>query len=193
MKLLTPSLVAASLVLSSCGEETKPTPAYPAVSQALPQPAPEPAKPAETQPIPAPTPAPAAQPVVAATPAKPTYTVRAEVDTLPGIESSVLRLHHERIPNFAGKDGKVGTDSQGKPGMKPMTMSFAKGPGVSYEGLKAGDKVEVVVEMNWEAALPDERIVITKLTRLAPETKLDFEGQRSLSDPKPVTPKPEPK
>lgn len=189
MKLVTPSLVAASLLITSCREEAKPTPAYPAVSQALPQPAPETAKPVETPPAPAPTP----EPVAAAAPAKPTYTVRAEVDTLPGIESSVLRLHHERIPTFASKDGKVGTDSQGKPGMKPMTMSFAKGPGVSYDGLKVGDKVEVVVEMNWEAALPDERIVITKLTRLAPDTKLDFEGQRSLSDPKPAAPKPQPK
>lgn len=189
MKLLTPTLVATSLLLSSCGEESKPAPAYPAVSQALPQPAPETAKPAEAQPIPTPAP----QPVIAAAPAKPTYTVRAEVDTLPGIESSVLRLHHERIPTFANKDGKVGTDSQGKPGMKPMTMSFARGPGISYDGLKVGDKVEVVVEVNWEAPLPDERIVITKLTKLAPETKLDFEGQRSLSDPKPAAPKPEPK
>jgi hypothetical protein len=189
MKLLTPSLVAASLLISSCGEETKPQPAPKPVSQVPAQPAPEVAKTTETPPAPAPTP----EPVVAAAPAKPTYTVRAEVDTLPGIESSVLRLHHERIPNFASKDGKIGTDSQGKPGMKPMTMSFAKGPGISYEGLKQGDKVEVVVEINWEAALPDERIVITKLTRLAPDTKLDFEGQRSFSDPKPAAPKPEPK
>ena len=189
MKLLTPTLVAISLLLSSCGEESKPQPAYPAVSQ-------EPAAPAPKTAVPEPTPtatAPTPEPVVAAAPAKLTYTVRAEVDTLPGIESSVLRLHHERIPNFASRDGKIGTDSQGKPGMKPMTMSFAKGPGVSYEGLKTGDKVEVVVEINWEAALPDERIVITKLTRLAPDTKLDFEGQRSLSDPKPPAPKAEPK
>lgn len=188
MKLLTPTLVATSLLLSSCGEESKPAPAYPAVSQSLPQPAPETAKPVETPPAVTPTPEP-----VASAPAKQTYTVRAEVDTLPGIESSVLRLHHERIPTFASKDGKIGTDSQGKPGMKPMTMGFAKGPGVSYDGLKAGDKIEVVVEMNWEAPLPDERIVITKLTKLAPETKLDFEGQRSLSAPKPAAPKPEPK
>jgi len=191
MKLLTPSLVAASIFLSSCGEQSKPQPAYPAVSQAPPTPAPAPetAKPAETPPAPVTKP----EPVVAAAPAQPTYTVRAEIETLPGIESSVIRLHHERIPTFANKEGKVGTDSQGKPGMKPMTMGFAKGPGISYDGLKPGDKVEVIVVMNWDAPLPDEKIVITKLTRLAPETKLDFEGQRSVSDPKPATPKPEPK
>ncbi|MFO0862058.1 MAG: copper-binding protein [Phycisphaerales bacterium] len=178
-----------SLVLASCGEEPKPqsNKAAPApASQPAPEPAPQ---------TPAPSPQAAAESPKAetpSTPARPSYTVRGEVDTLPGIESSVLRLHHERIPTFANKDGKIGKDSQGRPGMKPMTMSFAKGADVSYEGLKAGDKVEVTFEVIWDAALPDDRLVITKLTKLPAETKLDFEGQPSVSDPKPVA-KPQPK
>lgn len=183
------AVAASSLLLVSCGEETKPDkkPAPIAENPPTPQPA--------AQPTPEPAPkveAPAPETKAPPAPVKPTYTVRAEIETLPGIESSVMRLHHERIPTFANKEGKVGTDSQGKPGMKPMTMSFAKGAGVSYEGLKVGDKVEVIVEVEWTAALPEDRLVITKLTRLTPETKLDFEGQPSISDPKPEK-KPEPK
>lgn len=193
MKHIALAIAASSILLFSCSEEVKPEK----------KPAPQPV--AETPPAPQPAvqsaPEPAAEPAQKAeapeakappAPVKPTYTVRAEIETLPGIESSVMRLHHERIPTFANKEGKVGTDSQGKPGMKPMTMSFAKGAGVSYEGLKVGDKVEVIVEVEWTAALPEDRLVITKLTRLAPETKLDFEGQPSISDPKPEK-KPEPK
>ncbi|MBX3390889.1 MAG: copper-binding protein [Phycisphaeraceae bacterium] len=183
-------VAASSLLLASCGEETKPD-KKPAPTPIAETPPPQPV----AQPTPEPEPkveTPASEVKAPATPANPTYTVRAEIETLPGIESSVMRLHHERIPTFANKDGKVGTDSRGKPGMKPMTMSFAKGAGVSYEGLKVGDKVEVIVEVEWTAALPEDRLVITKLTRLAPETKLDFEGQPSISDPKPEK-KPEPK
>ncbi|MGH7243216.1 MAG: hypothetical protein ACREJD_07355 [Phycisphaerales bacterium] len=183
------ALVASALLLASCGEEAKPEPKVVPKPESTPQPVQETPKPAEPSPVSPAVPAPVPTPE----PAKPTYTVRAEIDTLPGIASSVLRLHHERIPTFASRDGKIGNDSQGKPGMKPMTMSFAKGPGVSYEGLKQGDKVEVVVEVNWEAAIPDDRLVITKLTKLPAESKLNFEGQPSISDPKPAAPKPEPK
>ncbi len=184
-------LIACSLFVASCGEEAKPVvkaqPSTPA--------SPPPTKPAEEKPK-APEPKPEAKPVeTTASPTKvtlPTYTVRGEIDALPGIESSVLRLHHERIPTFASKDGKVGKDSQGKPGMKPMTMAFAKNPDVSYDGLKVGDKVEVIIEIRWDAPNHEDMLCITKLTKLAPETKLDFEGQPSRSDPKP-TPKPETK
>lgn len=132
----------------------------------------------------------------AATPAattNPSYSVRGEVVTLPGIDGDAIKLHHERIPTFANKDGKVGKDSQGKPGMKPMVMPFGKAPSVSYEGLKIGDKIAVVFEVNWAAERPDQRIVITKIEKLAPETKLDFEGQPSINDPKPTAPPKEPK
>lgn len=188
MKNLAFAVASAALLLASCGENSKPQP--------QPTPHPEPAlpTPAQSEPV-QPAPVEAPKPVVQETPpapSRPTYTVRAEIDTLPGIESSVIRLHHERIPTFANKDGKVGTDSQGKPGMKPMTMGFSRNPGVSYDDLKVADKVEVVFEINWDAPRPDERIVITKITKLPAETKLDFEGQRSLSDPK-TEPKPEPK
>lgn len=136
---------------------------------------------------------PETKPETPAAPANPTYSTRGEVVTLPGIEGDALKLHHERIPTFANKDGKVGKDSQGKPGMKPMTMPFGKAPGVSYEGLKVGDKVGVTFEVNWSAERPDQRIVITKIEKLAADTSLDFEGQPSVNDPKPTSPPKEPK
>lgn len=133
------------------------------------------------------------KPETPAAPANPTYSTRGEVVALPGIEGDALKLHHERIPTFANKDGKVGKDSQGKPGMKPMTMPFGKAPSVSYEGLKIGDKVGVTFEVNWSAERPDQRIVITKIEKLAADTSLDFEGQASVNDPKPSAPPKEPK
>lgn len=143
------------------------------------------------------TPAPASnaepKPAAPAASTNPTYTTRGEIITLPGLEGDSIKLHHERIPTFANKDGKVGKDSQGKPGMKPMVMPFGKAPSVSYEGFKVGDKVAVVFEVNWSAERPDQRIVITKIEKLPADTVFDFEGQASINDPKPATPPKEPK
>jgi Cu/Ag efflux protein CusF len=136
---------------------------------------------------------PQANPETPVAPANPTYSTRGEVVTLPGLEGDAIKLHHERIPTFANKSGTIGKDSQGKPGMKPMVMPFGKAPSVSYEGLKVGDKVSVVFEVNWAAERPDQRIVITKIEKLPADTALDFEGQPSINDPKPTTTPKEPK
>lgn len=194
--------LSAALTIASCGEEpAKPAPA-PAPARApapTPIPTPTPTSPAPAQPEPtAPQPtAPATTPATSSTAQPPTsdrpsYTVRGEIVMLPGIESSVLKLHHERIPTFANREGKIPNDSQGKPGMKPMTMGFSRGNNVTFDGLKAGDKIEIDFFVNWERLGHDDNIVITRLVKLAPETKLDFEGQPSVSDPK-AAPKPEPK
>lgn len=193
------------VLLGSCGEEAKQPPpkeTAPAPVQPAPQPAQHETAPTTTPPAATP-PAPDKQPEMKAAEApatpppaananRPSYTVRGEIVALPGIEGTLLRLHHERIATFANREGKVGKDSQGKPGMKPMTMGFARGQGVSFEGLKPADKIEIVFEVNWDALGKDDNLVITKLTKLAPESKLDFEGQPSVGDPKPVA-KPEPK
>lgn len=180
-------------LLASCGEQPQarkeaPAPISPIESQ------PVPAAQPETTPEAAPeaAPQPKSDPTPAA-PARPTYTTRGEVVSLPGIEGNEIRLHHERIPTFANREGRIGKDSQGRPGMKPMVMPFGKAPSVSYEGLKIGDKVSVVFEVNWAAERPDQRIVITTIEKLPAETALDFEGQPSINDPKPTTPPKEPK
>ncbi|MBS0192006.1 MAG: hypothetical protein U0573_04285 [Phycisphaerales bacterium] len=181
-----------SLSLLSCGEENAAKPTPTPTPAPAPAPANTPAPSSNTAPAPAETKPAQASPPAEAKPARPTYTVRGEIVTLPGIEGSVLRLHHERISTFAGRDGKVGKDSQGRPGMKPMTMGFARGSDVSFDGLKPADKIEIVFEIDWEKAGKDDAMVITRLVKLPAETKLDFEGQPSISDPKPAA-KPEPK
>ncbi|HEX8876714.1 MAG TPA: hypothetical protein VF777_08205 [Phycisphaerales bacterium] len=190
-----------ALFLASCGEQPqarKQTPAPAPVSpiEAKPEGKPEANPGAETMTPPSAEVKPETKPdptpeTLAST--NPTYSTRGEVVTLPGIEGDAIKLHHERIPTFANKDGKIGKDSQGKPGMKPMVMPFGKAPSVSYEGLKVGDKVAVVFEVNWSAERPDQRIVITKIEKLAADTALDFEGQPSINDPKPAAPPKEPK
>jgi len=185
-------------LVASCGEQSpasKPAPAPASPIEARPE------APTTSAPIAAPTAAPTATPEVKpeakpetpAAPANPTYTTRGEVVTLPGIDGDALKLHHERIPTFANKSGTIGKDSQGKPGMKPMVMPFGKAPSVSYEGLKVGDKVSVVFEVNWAAERPDQRIVITKIDKLPNDTALDFEGQPSINAPKPTSAPKEPK
>lgn len=188
------------LVLASCGEQPqarKQTPAPAPVSPIEAKPEANPGTATETMTPPSaevkPEAKPEPKPETPAASTNPTYTVRGEVVSLPGIEGDALKLHHERIPTFANKDGKVGKDSQGKPGMKPMVMPFGKASSVSYEGLKIGDKVGVTFEVNWSAERPDQRIVITKVEKLAADTTLDFEGQPSINDPKPTAPPKEPK
>lgn len=186
-------------LVASCGEQppaSKPAPAPTSPIEAAPV-APTTNAPSNAGPAAAPEVKPEAQPQAKpetpAASANPTYSTRGEVVTLPGIEGDALKLHHERIPTFANKSGTIGKDSQGKPGMKPMVMPFGKAPSVSYEGLKVGDKVSVVFEVNWGAERPDQRIVITKIEKLPADTSLDFEGQPSINDPKPTTPPKEPK
>lgn len=186
--------------LASCGEQpqankqAQPAPVSPIEAPATPEATPATEPKADAAPtVQPPEPKVEAKPETPAAPTNPTYSTRGEVVTLPGIEGDAIKLHHERIPTFANKDGKIGKDSQGKPGMKPMVMPFGKAPSVSYEGLKIGDKVAVVFEVNWSAERPDQRIVITKIEKLAADTALDFEGQPSINDPKPAAPPKEPK
>jgi Cu/Ag efflux protein CusF len=93
------------------------------------------------------------------------YTVRGEVVTLPaaGAGARQIALRHEAIPDFADRDGKV-------VGMGSMIMPFDLDAGVSVEGLREGDPVEVVLAVDW--ARPSLRV--ERLTRLAPGTPLRF-------------------
>lgn len=186
------STLIALLAIAACSRSNEPSP------PPGPAPAPEPRPMAPVPAAEAPPAAPAATPpsapaqAPAAAPARPVYTVRGEVVSLPGIESDVLRLHHERIPTFARQDGTIGTDSKGRPGMRPMTMPFGRVEGVSYEGLKIGDKVEVTFEVDWSGTRPEQRILITSWKSLPPDTTLAFEEFVSPLAPK-VEPAPQPK
>jgi hypothetical protein len=80
------------------------------------------------------------------TPPDQAYTVRAVVTALPNPPKQALLLHHEAIPQFVGADGKV-------IGMASMEMEFpVLAPGVSLQGIAAGDKIEFTLEMRWKSA-----------------------------------------
>jgi Cu/Ag efflux protein CusF len=72
------------------------------------------------------------------------YTVRAEVVRLPdpGAPLREIVLRHEAIPDFVGQDGKV-------VGMPAMVMPLEVAPGLPLEGVRPGDKVEIVLRVDW--------------------------------------------
>jgi hypothetical protein len=93
------------------------------------------------------------------------YTVRGELVTLPapGAGPRQIAVRHEAIPDFADRDGKV-------VGMGAMVMPFELAPGVSAEGLREGDPVELVLAVDW--AGPSLRV--ERLARLPAGTPLNL-------------------
>jgi len=87
-----------------------------------------------------------------------TYTVRGRLASLPeaGKPTSQLMIHHEAIPTFVGKDGKV-------VGMSEMTMPFLPARGVSLDGLANGDAVEFTFEVRWS---PRASSTLTRIAKL---------------------------
>ena len=92
------------------------------------------------------------------------YTVRGRIIALPDASGKQpLDIHHEEIPDFVGKSGNV-------VGMKEMIMPFANlAPGVTLDGFAAGDAVEFVFEVRWNAA---PRTLVTKIAKLPAGTEL---------------------
>ena len=93
------------------------------------------------------------------------YPVRAEVVRLPepGSPLRELVLRHEAIPDFVGQDGRV-------VGMEAMVMPLEVSRSLPLDGVRAGDKVEIVLEVDW--ARPSYRVV--QLRPLPPSTVLDL-------------------
>ncbi|MDX2131888.1 MAG: copper-binding protein [Planctomycetota bacterium] len=109
-----------------------------------------------------------------------TYTVRGRIDALPQ-PPAPLAIHHELIPEFLDRTGKV-------VGMREMVMDFPDlAPGVSLEGLKAGDPIEFTFEVRWKS---DPRARVTRIVRLPDDTTLELGGERE-APPGGSTPSPE--
>ncbi len=107
------------------------------------------------------------------------YHVRGEIVQLPsdGPPPTDLRIHHERIPDFIGKDGEVFVNSDGVTGMKAMTMVFPElGPGVSLEGLKPGDKIAFELKVKWLETPSGKtpRWLVSAIEPLPGSTQLNF-------------------
>jgi len=103
-----------------------------------------------------------------------TYTVRGEIVGLPAKDRPFdeLQIHHEAIPNFADRNGKVMENSKGMKGMMAMTMPYPVAKGVSLDGYKIGDKIEFTFQVTWGEDYPT--YAITKITKLPPDTTLNF-------------------
>ena len=94
------------------------------------------------------------------------YTVRGEVRSLPDAEAvppTDLMIRHEAIPNFVNPGGDRG--------MASMTMPFPVFEGVDTLGLAVGDKVEFVLETNYDAPW---KYRVTQITPLPARAILDF-------------------
>ncbi|MFT3686495.1 MAG: copper-binding protein [Phycisphaerales bacterium] len=81
-----------------------------------------------------------------------------------GDKRTEFRVHHEAIPTFKDKDGKI-------VGMHSMTMEFPPAKGVDLSKLKKGDKVSVTFSVWWGTTPP---WLAVKVEKLPDDTKLDF-------------------
>jgi len=104
----------------------------------------------------APTVPPVPPPPTSAVPAM-VYTVNGRIEQLPdtAVKGSMLQVHHEDIPGFVSREGKV-------VGMNAMTMPFPPAPGVSLQGLSVGDEVELTFEVRWDRMPPQQATSIRK-------------------------------
>jgi len=110
------------------------------------------------------------------------YVVKGVVTALPiGADPrATLRIHHEAIPDFKDKDGKVHENPDGTPGMKSMEMPFdTLGPDVHLDGIKVGDKIEFELSIARE---PRTSFAITRITKLPDSTEIDF-GNKTEAAP----------
>lgn len=97
------------------------------------------------------------------------YVVRAQVVDLPSPgNGNLLQLHHEPIDNFVTRDGQT-------EGMDSMTMPFLVARNVSLHDIHPGDKIEVILHVDWKA---ERSVQITGLRKMDPGLRLDFRAAR---------------
>ena len=102
------------------------------------------------------------------------YVVRAQVVELPGPgNGNLLTLHHEAIDDFVTHDGKT-------EGMDSMTMPFLVAGNVSLRDIRPGDKIEVILHVDWQA--DHRQVQITGLRKLG-DVRLDFRPARPPGKP----------
>lgn len=99
------------------------------------------------------------------------YITRGVITELPDakrVGNPDLMIQHERISDFKDSSGKV-------VGMNSMIMDFPLAPGLSIAGLAKGDKVEVVMEVDWSQLPPHRAASIKKIDAA---TVLDFSNPK---------------
>jgi hypothetical protein len=102
------------------------------------------------------------------------YVVRAQVIEMPeAANGQTFVLHHEPIDDFVTRDGKA-------EGMDSMTMPFLVAGTVPLSRIHRGDKIEVILHVDWKA---DRAVEITGLRTLAPGQFLDFRAAHPPAKP----------
>jgi len=103
------------------------------------------------------------------------YTTRGRIERLPratGIERD-LAIYHEALTAFYNRDGK-------DVGMDVMVMDFPSiAPGVSLEGLVAGDVVVFDFDVDWSS---QDVWTVTRLKRLPSNTPLELLPKTKVQD-----------
>lgn len=97
-----------------------------------------------------------------------TYTSRGKIVALPDPKGALLQIHHEEIPTFKAKDGRV-------VGMKQMIMPFPLASAAVLGDLKPGDAVEFTFTVDWSRTPPQE---ITIIKPLADASTLQISEER---------------
>jgi Cu/Ag efflux protein CusF len=86
------------------------------------------------------------------------YTVKGIIKGMPGdgLAKNEMLVKHQPIPDYRDDSGAI-------VGMMAMTMPFYLKEGVSLEGIKAGDSVELKVEQHLKPKFTEEVISIKKV------------------------------
>lgn len=106
------------------------------------------------------------------------YTTRAIVALIPSSENptAAFTVRHEPIPHFMGENGALG--------MPAMEMPFPLKPGVSLDGIKLGNKIELTFEVEYDTALKrPTAYAVTRVARLPDDTRLNFAPPASSPAP----------
>jgi Cu/Ag efflux protein CusF len=94
------------------------------------------------------------------------YVIRGEVISVPqaGKSGTGFIVKHEPIDNFRDASGQI-------VGMNTMGMPFTPGEGVSLEGIRPGDKIEMKWVIQWK---PEAKEYVESVRKLPTETQLRF-------------------
>ena len=86
------------------------------------------------------------------------YTVKGIIKGMPGdgLAANELLVKHQPIPDYRDDTGAI-------VGMMAMTMPFYLAQGVSLQGIKAGDAVELKVEQHLKPKFSEEVTSIKKV------------------------------
>jgi Cu/Ag efflux protein CusF len=105
------------------------------------------------------------------------YILRAEIVRLPDGPDAYLTLRHEAVDDFTNETGEV-------VGMDSMVMPFPVEKKVSLAGLAVGDKIEVIMAIDWSEGY----LLLERVRKLPPSTKLHFGKARKGGQSPPADP-----